>query len=142
MTRRIAFRAGPRRTWVFIGAIAGGLLSGCTRTGDVRGIVTYQQKSLEFGNVKMIASDGIPRDAWIASNGHYEFLGIPQGPAKFAVYCTPPEMDDATLQSAGRDQSGRSLESEELRREPNEWLLIPEKYTGFSTSGLRTDIVP
>src|SRR5262245_45386467 len=58
--------------------------------GDLGGKVSYQGKSLQFGSVTVLGSDGIPRGGLIQNDGSYLVEDIAAGPVKIAVTSPDP----------------------------------------------------
>lgn len=132
---------GSRAWLAFTCAVAAVLLAGCARRADVVGKVTYEGEPLTSGNVKLYASDGVPRDASINADGTYRFREIPYGPARFAVYCMRAELVEHMQQLAGRGgRGGEIVTTPDPEIEPEDFSIIPLRYSDPQQSGLTLEV--
>ncbi|MCA9247983.1 MAG: hypothetical protein KDA42_12730 [Planctomycetales bacterium] len=113
------------------------LTLGCGNTrelGEVRGIVRYNGKPLEFGSVMFQPSAGRPAVAQIQSDGTFvlstptEGDGAPVGQNQVRVTCYEIQKPGASVSDAEENAFGKSL--------------IPEKYASYATSGITVDVKP
>jgi hypothetical protein len=116
---------------------------GCGKAvGDVTGKVTYQNKALPFGWVKLHGSDGLFREAKIEAGGTYRFTGVPVGEAKFMVSCIDPKIEQFMQGLIARQRGGDGkaprvqvpAQSEEEMFA--KFYLIPREYEDFTKSKL------
>jgi hypothetical protein len=115
-------------------------MAGCSAgSGSLSGKVTYQEKTVIYGTVMAICSDGITRSANIAADGTYRIDNLPTGAVKLGV--VSPEPPDPTVMS-GR-QSGRGGGAEPPAPQSvdrSKWFRIPDEFGDPRTSGQETQI--
>lgn len=119
---------------------------GCGKgVGDLGGRVTYKNKSLPYGWVKMNGSDGIFRDAKIESDGAYAFKDVPLGDTKFTVSCVDPKIEDFTKSFIANQRSGKGRDGAPQVGETDpldKFYLIPKHYEDITKSPLSFKIEP
>jgi hypothetical protein len=70
------------------------ILCGCGgSTTSVSGKVTYKQKTVVWGTVQLVPSDGISRSADIQPDGTFTFDNVPTGSCKIGVSSPNPDSD-------------------------------------------------
>jgi hypothetical protein len=113
---------------------------GCGKgAGDLGGRVSYKNKPLPYGWVKMNGSDGIFRDAKIESDGTYAFKDVPVGEAKFTVSCVDPKIEEFTRSHIANQRSGKVRDGVPGAGEPDpfdKFYLIPRLYEDITKSPL------
>jgi hypothetical protein len=128
-----SLRSTPLRhlwRWTVATALLSLAALGCSGRGDVSGKVTYQGKTVVFGTVQFEGSDGMMRQANIASDGSYAVSGVATGEAKVAVSSQNPKSSDfVPMQREG----GKPPPP---RPDVPGWFPIPEKYDTTFKSGL------
>jgi hypothetical protein len=116
---------------------------GCGKgVGDVKGRVTYQNKPLPDGTVKIRGSDGIPRDGEIQPNGEYVVKGVPVGPAQVLVSSFDPKSAEPSKEKAGKDKGSKLVgRVRPVTGDPQDKSSrIPLHYGIFDTSGLSLEV--
>jgi hypothetical protein len=108
--------------------------TGCGRTGDVSGKVTYKGKPLVWGTVQFEGSDNLVKQGNIEGDGTYCISGVATGEAKVAVSSINPKSSDFQVRQA----EGRP--PPKPRPEVKGWFPIPEKYDTPFKSGLTYSI--
>src|SRR5947209_11924097 len=111
--------------------------AGCGKpVADLEGKVTYKNKPLPFGWVKLLASDGIFRDAKIEPGGMFRFTRVPAGDAKLTVSCIDPKIDDymkgVLAKRGGSPQKAGKAEEDPFAK----FYLIPREYEDVTKSKL------
>ena len=133
-----------RRSCVVL--VVAAIAFGCGKgAGDLGGRVTYKNKPLPFGWVKMHGSDGIFRDAKIESDGTYAFRDVPVGETKFTVSCVDPKIEQYTKSFIASQRGGKGRDGAPQAGEPDptdKYYLIPRHYEDLTKSLLRFKIEP
>lgn len=108
--------------------------------GDVAGVVTYQGKLLNHGNVRIMPATGLSVDSPIAADGTYCCKGVTVGSGKVCVTC----MDDSMANTL-KAMRGKTVDPQQKGRMPTpisasggvpSFSLIPSFYSDFENSGL------
>jgi len=122
---------------------------GCSKpVGDLTGHVTYKERLLSFGWVKLLGSDGLFRDAKIEAGGTYRFSGVPVGEAKFTVSCVDPKIQDAVRGLIGKRGDGNDKKpTEQGALKPAEdpfakYYLVPREYEDVTKTKLTFELQP
>jgi hypothetical protein len=117
----------------------GAALTGCgSSVGELHGIVRYNGKPLEQGNIQFLAKDGIPRTARLGPNGAFT-VTVPAGTAKVMVV----SMDERQLGSFTRALAGRGGPGGRAappRMPKGNFSRIPQRYGDWNTSGLTVEV--
>src|SRR5262249_57867461 len=78
--------------------------SGCgTSTTPVSGTVSYQGKTVVWGNVSIVASDKMHYSADIKEDGTFTIPKVPTGPCKIGVTTQDPQGDPAPSPLEGKN---------------------------------------
>jgi hypothetical protein len=110
--------------------------------GDVAGTVTYKDKPLPDGTVKIRGRDGIPRDGVIQPGGAFLVKNVPAGPAQVLVTSYDPKMADFTKAVAAvKDSAGRARVAFPAEGIEASFSRIPLRYGDFGKSGLQLNVV-
>ncbi len=113
--------------------------AGCgPSVGELRGIVRYNGKPLEQGNIQFLAKDGIPRTARLGPNGTFT-VSMPAGTAKVMVV----SMDERKLGRFTRAMAGRGGPGGRMappRMPRGNFSRIPQRYGDWDTSGLTVEV--
>ncbi|WP_417391091.1 hypothetical protein [Gimesia sp.] len=122
---------------ICIGMFALAVMTGCGEqidkkpTAPVKGVVTYQGKPLETGEIVFFPDSGEQiAHGKIQSDGTFELTTYDEGDGAF------PGMHKVTIVSE-RDMEGVSAEDPEADLEPS---FIPMKYNMQNTSGLTAEV--
>ncbi len=122
---------------ICIGMFALSVMTGCGEqidknpTAPVKGVVTYQGKPLETGEIVFFPDSGEQiAHGKIQSDGTFELTTYDEGDGAF------PGMHKVTIVSE-RDMEGVSAEDPEADLEPS---FIPMKYNMQNTSGLTAEV--
>lgn len=121
-----------RMPWV---AIATLLLTatGCgTKVGDVRGRITYKNKTVESGSIVFLVGSS-PHYAEIEPGGSYTLKGVPAGEAKIGVSSPNPSTPTIKINKPGMPTPTPSARPV---GDPRKWFALPPKYSDPITSGL------
>ena len=117
-------------------------LSGCARTVDVDGTVTYRGKPVISGSVIFVGPDHATHTGIIEPDGTYCVEGVPPGPVKVAVVSHDPakgrtvQAGDKILHRTGR---GKRQSRGAANRPPGPakgWFPLPPQLADAETSGL------
>lgn len=134
---------------VLVAAVAG---CGGPKTTPVTGKVTYQGRTVVWGNVSVIASDNISYTAPIGLDGTFKFDKIPVGPCKIGLNSPSPEgaITNSTDPLAGggvaegtkeaHSFGGRVPQDTRPKPPPGAWFEISNQYMDPLTSGLTGEI--
>src|SRR5262245_27934228 len=129
-------------------ALLGAALPGCARTGSLSGKVSYKGKTLAYGAVTVIGSDGIPVTGNIGLDGTYEIPALPTGPAKVGVVSPDPVVEAEKLAKWQRKGGGRPTKVDKRKGKKEDtpplanppdrskWFAIPDRYGVPESSGL------
>lgn len=112
-----------------------GLLSGCSRFGDLAGRVTYQGRPLRVGSVAVVGDDGIVRGGQIQDDGSYAIEKIPLGTVRITVHSPDPLSLPPPSQKIPVPAS-----TPPTQRDRSRWFPIPNKYSDFGQSDLKSQI--
>jgi hypothetical protein len=84
--------------------VCGLLCTGCGSKGDIKGKVTFKDKTVVYGTVNLIDSEGVPHPGVIDPQGNYLIRGVPIGLAKLAVNSPDPKVvyDQVHAMQSGR----------------------------------------
>jgi hypothetical protein len=125
-------------------AVLAALASGCgTKTTTVSGKVAYQGKPVVWGNVAVVASDGINYPATIALDGTFVIENVPPGRCKIGVNSPNPESRSGGRGGGAEGAVGlgtRVPEDTRPRPPAGAWFEIPDKYMDPLASGLTGEI--
>ncbi|GAA4427903.1 lipoprotein [Bremerella cremea] len=115
------------------------MLLGCGRSGSletapVTGVVNYNGQPLKFGTVSFRPAAGSPATGTIQSDGTFTLSTYGNGDG--AIIGMNEVLVTATDRDAGT--AGEVAENTEMTAPK---MLIPQKYTSFSTSELTADVV-
>ena len=139
------------RTWKFPTPVAGGLCllllasfsGGCGKSvGDVKGRVTYLNKPVPDGTVRVRGSDGLIHNGAIAAGGDYLVKHVPLGPAQVLVSSVDPKMAEAMKRLVDRRDTSQAgvrapVPHENLHAK---YSRIPLVYGSFESSGLKLEV--
>lgn len=131
-----------RQTGLLVAAALLFGLSGCARTVDVEGVVTYRGKPIISGSVIFIAADRTTHSGIIEPDGTYYVEGLPPGPVKIAVVSQDPakgrtvQVGDKILHRTGRGK--RKIKGAANKPPPpaKGWFPLPAQLADADTSGL------
>jgi hypothetical protein len=113
------------------------LLSGCgAPTGNVSGMVTYDDRPVTSGTVMAVGKDGVPRYGDIAATGDYKIEGLPRGKIIWAV--TSPDPNATIVPRPLPDQA--SVAAAATPKPHGAWFPIPDRYAITSLSDLRYEL--
>jgi hypothetical protein len=128
-------------------AVLAALASGCgTKTTTVSGKVTYQGKPVVWGNVAVVASDGINYPATITLDGAFVIENVPVGPCKIGVNSPNPWGRSGGRGAAAEEKEGtvglgtRIPQDTRPRPPAGAWFEVPDKYMDPLASGLTGEI--
>lgn len=114
------------------------LAIGCSGgVGSLSGKVTYQDKPVIYGTVKVRCPSGIEKIGDIKPDGSYLIPDIPVGPVKIAVI-SPQPPDPKTMARRG-DRPG-ATRAPEIEIDRSQWRKLPEDVGDPERSGLATTI--
>jgi len=120
------------------------LLSGCgASTTTVSGKVTYQGKTVVWGNVSVVASDNISYAGEIKEDGTFTIPKVPVGPCKIGVTSPDPEAKDPAPSPFGKDMGISAKVGKPIDRPkppPGTWFEIPDNYRDPVNSGVTREI--
>jgi|SRR5262245_37471704 len=125
-------------------ALVGFALAGLAGCGpgktEVKGKVTHNGKSVVYGSVTLIASDGIIYSGEIKEDGTFAIPGVPAGEAKIGVLSPNPKPPE-TAKATAKDDPGGFSRGDRRGPPPPEsivkaWFPIPARYGDPMTSGL------
>jgi len=119
------------------------VLSGCGGSHTtVSGKVTYQDRPIVWGNVSIIASDGMSYSAVIKDDGTFTIPKMPTGPCKIGV--TSPDPDGGVIPSPLPKGMGTAptggVAPDRPKPAPGKWFAIPDQYRDPVSSGLIGEI--
>ena len=117
---------------LFAAAVFG--LIGCGPSGTtVEGKVTYQGKSVVWGSVTLVASDGSVHQVGIETNGTYTIPKVPLGGAKVGVESSAPPKPNPNRGDARGSAAPPTPPA-------GAWFAIPVTLADPKTSGVTLDI--
>lgn len=136
------------RTLATISILFATSITGCGPAAtDVTGSVTFEGKTVVFGTVVIIGTDGLPRSGAIQPDGTYRVSGVPLGAAKVAISSPrPPGMKVPNAKpKTGRDEGldERRPADENATVDPvvaKGWFALPEKYGDPATANLTLEV--
>lgn len=112
-------------------------LNGCAGKGDIKGKVTYDGKTVVYGTVMVIDSEGVPHPGVIGPDGNYTVRGVTTGKAKLAVDSPNPQLQYekvAAVWAGGRQGSTGKPGTDNSAKVPKpdpelvkKWFEIPIK---------------
>lgn len=114
LSTRSSHAGGPALRWLLFATVVAGLVGCGPSTGSLSGRVTYKNKALPFGWVKLQAGNGQFFDAKIETDGAYTFASVPVGDAKFTVACVDPKLETYTRQLADQQKSRGNTKSTKI----------------------------
>jgi hypothetical protein len=103
---------------------------GCAGRGDLKGTVSYQDKTVQVGTVQAAGYDGVPRFSPI-KDGSYEIKDLPAGGVRMTVSSPDPVQVGVGMRKQGEKPPPTTRAG---------WFPIPEKYADFNTSDLTFDL--
>lgn len=136
-------------------------LAGCgASAGKVRGKVTHNGKTVVWGTVTIIGSDGVVHDGLIDLNGNYEVDKVPGGPVKIAVNSPNPDgprsrggKDPTPVGGKGKNAppppsddprekflAGKEKDTGPPKPPAGAWFALPDKFGSPETSGLTGEV--
>ncbi len=128
-----------------IGVALAVVASGCgTSTTPVTGTVTYQGKTVVWGNVSIVASDRMHYSADIKEDGTFTIPKVPTGPCKIGVTSQNPDGDPAPSplenKNFGSAAPKKGASAGRPKPPPGKWFEIPDTFRDPVTSGLSGEI--
>jgi hypothetical protein len=116
----------------FVGCSSGG-------RGSLAGKVTYQGKTVAYGTVMAVCSDGVTRSSNIAEDGSYRIEDVPTGMVKLGVVSPePPDPGSFSGRQGGRGGGGETPRPPTIDR--SRWFAIPEALGDPRNSGQETNV--
>ncbi len=124
--------------------------AGCGKsTTDVSGTVKFEGKTVVFGTVVIVGSDGVSKSGPIQPDGTFTVSGVRTGTAKVYVSSpkppglTPPPKPKATGRDAGADERRPADANETMSPEVLKgWFPLPEKLGDPALSDHTIEVVP
>jgi hypothetical protein len=116
-------------------------LAGCSSggRGSLAGKVTYQGKTVAYGTVMAICSDGITRSSNIAEDGTYRIEDMPAGRVMLGVVSPePPDPGAFAGREGGRGGGAESPRPQFFDR--SKWFPIPDQLGDPRMSGQETTV--
>lgn len=121
-------------------------LTGCGGTGDVSGKVTCNGKTVVYGTVVIMGSDGITKSGVIQPDGSYTVAGVKTGTAKVAVSSPqPPGHEQAPKKGRERGDDDDKPHTPVTPASPEvikNWFPIPNKYGDVAKTELTVEVKP
>ncbi|CAN5594540.1 hypothetical protein BH10PLA2_BH10PLA2_30050 [soil metagenome] len=108
--------------------------SGCARTANPSGKVTYQGKPVVWGSISLRAADGSMHQIGIDPDGTYQLEGVPVGLAKVGVSSPDPKP------SARLKGNTDSRVKAPTPPPPGAWFPLPDKLGDPSSSGVTLEV--
>ena len=109
--------------------------AGCQRTGSVAGKVSYQNKTVVYGTVLVVATDGNTHQGNIGEDGSYSVQGIRVGDARLAINSpdpTAPIVNKAEQKNPEEDKRRAGLKAK--------WFPLPRDLGDANKSGLTVQV--
>ena len=121
-------------------------LSSCAsaKRGDVHGKVSCGGRSVIYGSVVLIGSDGTPVIVRINSDGTYAVSGVTTGTVRVAVVSPDPDRPrpSYTPLFGKRDPEAPPPPSIAPEVDRRKWFPLPKQYELVDTSGITITIHP
>ena len=117
-------------------------VSGCARTVDVEGTVTYRGRPVISGSVIFVAADRTAHAGIIEPDGTYFVEGLPPGLVKIAVVSQDPakgrtvQAGDKILHRTGRGKRKTQAAASKPPPPAKGWFPLPFQLADAETSGL------
>jgi hypothetical protein len=140
------------RAFLIVFVASAFLCSGCSGKGEIKGKVTYQGKTVVYGTVTLIDSEGVPHPGVIDPDGNYTIRNLPVGLAKLAVNSPDPKVvhDQVAALQSGRPQRADQAPKKDGANRGNlpdldpevkkKWFEIPPKLGDPDNSGLTIEV--
>jgi hypothetical protein len=110
--------------------------SGCARTANPSGKVTYQGKPVVWGSISLRASDGSMHQIGIDPDGTYQLEGVPVGLAKVGVSSPDPKPSARLKAGGGESRGGKGTPPPPA----GAWFPLPDKLGDPSSSGVTLEV--
>ena len=120
-------------------AIALAAISGCGRTANVTGKITYQGRDVRYGSVVFLGVDKTARSGVIGSDGSYALENAPLGTVTIGVISHNPSKGRSVVRGGKPAGPGKKEDAPALMAEG--WFPLPQKFERPKSSGLTCTVI-